>query len=155
MIASMLLAVTTNVAAEFFQDFGDSWICRTARYQSYWSINSPAGNYWTIVAWGADKAHLGGRAYVGWLPQTQRYVYEDFHNDGSFSQLHANAPVDHRYEWTGTYYAAGAKAPDSSGDIIWQLTPNGTIERHFAQVIDGKRVDRGSDACTRPGKLRR
>lgn len=149
MLPALVLAAATSVATQFFDDFGGTWSCGNATYHSYWSIDSPPGNYWTIVSWGADKEHVGGRAYVGWIPQTQEYVYEDFHNDGSYSQLHASAPAGHRYEWTGVYYAAGATQPDTSGDITWELTPKGTIERHFAQTVGGKRIDRGSDVCTR------
>ena len=149
MFAPLVFAAATSLATQFFDDFGGTWNCANASYHSYWNIDSPDGNYWTIVSWGQDKDHIGGRAYVGYLPQTKQYVYNDFHNDGSFSQLHAAAPAGHRYEWTGSYYAAGAAAVDTSADITWELASNGTIERHFAQIVNGRRVERGSDTCTK------
>jgi hypothetical protein len=149
MFAPFVLAAATSLATQFFDDFGGTWTCANGNSRSYWNVESPNGNAWTIVSWGRDKDHIGGRAYVGYLPQTNRYIYEDFHDDGSFSQLHAPPPAGHRYEWTGDYYAAGAAAVDPSADIVWQLTPKGTIERHFAQRLDGKLVDRGSDTCTK------
>lgn len=149
MFAAVVLAATTSVAAQFFADFAGTWICRSSHYTSYWSVASPAGNAWTIVTWGPDKSHVGGRAYVGWLPQKHQYVYDDFHNDGSLGRLHADAPIDHRYVWTGKYYAAGAKRVDRSGLITWKLAPSGTIERRFDRILDGRVIKQGNDTCTK------
>lgn len=149
MFAAVVLAATTSVATQFFDDFAGRWLCRSAHATSYWSIARPAGSAWTIVTWGADPNHAGGRAYVGWLAQKREYVYDDFHNDGSLAQLHAAAPSDHRYVWTGAYYAARARRADRSGRITWTLAPNGSIERRYARIVDARVVPQGNDTCTK------
>jgi hypothetical protein len=145
MFPSLVLAATT-VATQFFDDFRGNWTCGNASYRAQWSVTSPDGDYWTIVQYGLDAQHPGGTAYVGWLAQKNVFFYNDFHNDGSFAQLTAPPPTNRVWHWTGVYYAAGKQA-DPTADITWTLTPNGTIVRRFAQRIDGKIIDRGSDVC--------
>lgn len=147
MIAPFILAAVTNVATQFFDDFGGAWRCGNARYSAPWKIVSPDGDYWTIVTYGPpDKP--GGVAYVGYLPQMHVYVYHDYHADGSFADLTASAPSDRTWHFTGSYYPAGG-AKDDGPDITWTLTPQGTIQRVFSQRVDGKLIERGRDTCTK------
>ena len=147
--SAVVLAATTHVAAHFFNDFGGSWTCGNSQYHAQWSITSPEGNYWTIVQYGVDLQHPGGTAYVGFLPQKNAYVYNDFHADGSLAQLSSPLPgADHTWRWTGVFYQTG-KDPDPNGDITWTLTPKGTIERHFRKVVNGTPKEMGSDTCTK------
>lgn len=146
--SALVLAAATNVSAAFFRDFGGTWTCGNATYHARWSIESPDGNYWTIVRYGSDAQHIDGTAYVGWLPQDNVYVYNDYHNDGGFAQLTASAPSDGVWHWTGKYYASGAKSADTGPDITWTLK-NGTIVRAFAKRTNGKLTNTGSDTCTK------
>lgn len=144
-----MLAAAMAAGTQFFRDFGGSWTCGNDKYHASWWITSPDGNAWTIVSYGTDKLHLGGTAYVGWLPQENAYVYTDFHSDGALAQLSSPLPVsDHTWHWTGVYYPVGG-AKDTTAEITWTLMPNGTIERKFGQRINGKLIDKGSDTCTR------
>ena len=149
MFSALVLAAATSAATQFFQDFGGSWTCGNDTYHAQWTISSPDGNAWTIVTYGIDKQHLGGTAYVGWLPQENAYVYNDFHSDGALAQLSSPLPTGNQtWHWTGTYYPVGG-AKDATPDITWTLMPNGTISRKFAQRINGKLIDKGSDTCTK------
>ncbi len=149
MLSALVLAAVTSAATQFFHDFGGSWTCGNENYHTQWSITSPAGTAWTLVTYGTDKDHLGGTAYVGWLPQENAYLYSDFHTDGALARLSSPLPSDGRtWHWTGVYYPVGG-AKDTTPDITWTLMPNGTIQRKFAQRINGKVIDRGSDICTK------
>lgn len=149
MFAALVLAAASNVAPLFFHDFGGNWTCGNAQYHSQWSITSPDGDYWTIVQYGLDPKHPGGTAYVGWLAQENAYVYNDYHNDGSFAQLTAPEPVNGTWIWTGRYYQTGTKAPDMQPYITWKVY-DGKIVRTFAKrTPGGKIVPTGNDTCTR------
>lgn len=146
--SAFVLAAAANVATQFFNDFGGNWTCGNDKYHSQWSITSPDGNYWTIVAYGLDAAHPGGTAYVGWLPQEHVYVYDDFHNDGSLAKLTAPVPSNGVWHWTGTYDASGAATPDTGPDITW-TRKNDTIVRTFGKRVNGAVQPMGNDTCTK------
>lgn len=148
MFSALVLAATANIAAQFFHDFGGNWTCGNGRYHSQWSITSPDGNYWTIVRYGADAQHPDGTAYVGWLPQSSVYVYNDYHNDGGLAQLTAPAPGDGVWHWKGDYFAAGAKTVDNGPDITWTRKGD-AIVRTFAKRQNGKLTPTGNDTCTK------
>ena len=151
MLSALVLAAAANVSAQFFDDFGGNWTCGNANYHAQWSITSPAGNYWTLVQYGVDLAHLGGTAYVGWLPLENKYIYNDYHNDGSFSQLTSPAPAaDGVWHWTGRFYMAGATSIDTALDILWTRVGD-KIERRFRKNENGKLTEMGADSCTKAG----
>lgn len=147
-LPAVFFAANATIATQFFNDFGGHWTCGNDKYHSQWSIASPDGNYWTIVQYGLDPAHPGGAAYVGWLPQENRYIYNDYHNDGSFAQLTAAPPQSGLWHWTGTYYAAGSGAPDNGPDVTWKRTKD-TIVRTFGKREGGQVRAMGADTCTK------
>jgi hypothetical protein len=138
----------TSGSNAFLDDFAGSWTCGNASYHSAWRIEpAPGKSEWAEVSYGEPQAPAG-IAFVGPIEQEKTYVYNDFHTDGSLARLSSPVAVDHVWIWTGTYYPQG-KAADPTPYITWTLTPKGTIERHFAQRMQGKTIDRGSDTCSR------
>jgi hypothetical protein len=140
----VLAALTGSGPSQFLDDLRGTWACGDAT----WTIAAAPGNStWASVTYGAAN-HIGGTAYVGWVPQLQRFIYRDFHNDGAIAELTSPAPVDNTWTWTGTYYPAGGQA-DSGGHITWAYKAPNTLIRHFGKVQNGTYTELGSDQCSR------
>lgn len=136
------------IANLFLSAFAGTWTCGNARYHAQWRISAAAGkSEWAQIQYGPIDAP-DGTAFAGSLPQEHAYVYNDFHNDGSFARLSSPGPVNGVWTWTGTYYPRGGAA-DFAPYITWAIASNGTIERHFAKKTDKGLIDSGSDVCTR------
>ena len=145
---SGLVIAAVTAASLFLTQFGGTWSCGNAQYHAAWTIaQAPGKSAWTSVTYG-DPKNPGGTAYVGWLPQQQRYVYRDFHSDGSYAELSAPTPSNGTWTWTGDYYPAGG-SKDDGPLITWRLAPDGSIERHFSKRTGTTVEERGSDRCTR------
>jgi hypothetical protein len=147
MILSALVLAAATGASPFFDDFGGAWTCGNASYHEQWDIHRDGNNPWIAVVYG-DEANPDGHAVVGWLPQAKTWVYDDFHADGAYAQLTAEAPQDHVWVWTGTYFPRDG-TPDPNPHITWKLMPDGTIARTFAKRTGSTITTMGSDTCRR------
>lgn len=149
-MSSFVLSVIAAVSGTFLGDFGGNWMCGNAQYHERWAISPHPGANATAqmadVRYG-DAASPDGFAYVYFVPAEDEWRYDDFHADGGQSHLHSAGSHNGVWTWTGIYYPAGGAA-DPSVYITWQRTSDGYLERHFAQKINGKTIDRGVDSCT-------
>ncbi len=144
MLASLLLAAAVTGSTAFFDDLHGTWNCSGVT----WTIaKAPGNSAWTTVTYGKGDS-IGGTAYVGWVPQLQRYVYRDFHNDGPIAELTSPAPTNDTWTWTGSYYPADGPI-DTAAHITWSYQAPDTLVRHFGKMQNGKYTELGSDRCTR------
>jgi hypothetical protein len=98
----------TGALAAFLTAFGGSWVCAPTgpgaayAHATRWQIGAIAGNPWTRVAYAAHGA--GGHAIVGYLPFERTWIYQDYHDDGSFADNRSPGPdAGGVWTWTGVY----------------------------------------------------
>lgn len=152
----MVHLVLAAVSA-FAQAFAGQWHCSGATvataghpsvsFASDWHIAPVPGDAWTIVRWG-NPGPAGGVAYVGYIEARKQWIYEDFHGDGSFAQVHSDGPgAGNAWAWIGTY--EHGVSTDRAGPITWRSVSESRFERTFAQMIGGKQVVTATDVCTK------
>lgn len=88
-----------------------------------------------------------GSAIVGYVAGLKKYVYRDFHADGSYADISSDGPVEGRWVWTGPYYPTSGGALNAQ--ITYVIVNANRYERLFASVVDGKPQTMGHDACTK------
>lgn len=140
----MILAAAM-AGALFAQAFSGSWSCVSNGYAVPWSIAPAPGNAWTTVRWGNQQTAGGGIAYVAYEPALGKWLYRDFHYDGSYADL-TGTQSGEQWRWTGPYYRDGEIL---NGDIVWTLQSANRIERTFRRLAGGKLIPSGSDYCVR------
>lgn len=142
--STMILGAALTTQTAFFDDLHGTWTCGEAT----WTIaRAPGNSAWTTVTYGKGDLTYG-TAYVGWVPQLQRYVYRDFHNDGPIAELTSPAAMNGMWTWTGSYYPASGSV-DESARITWSYQAPNVLVRHFDNVHAGKYTEVDSDRCTR------
>jgi hypothetical protein len=105
-----------------------------------------AGSGWIRIVYG-DPASPDGTAVVGYVSELKKFVYRDFHADGSYADISSAAPVDGRWVWTGPYYPAAGGV--LNGRIVYTMVSPTRYDRSFESVVDGKAVAMGGDTCTK------
>lgn len=130
-------------SGRFFATFSGRWTCDGTP----WAFDRVAdASSWTRVTYAAGRG--GGTAVVGYVAGLRAFVYRDFHNDGSYADLHARVPDDGTWVWSGPYYPGGAAEP-LQGEIRWIVIGPRAFRRTFASLRDGKLTPMGGDTCTR------
>jgi hypothetical protein len=100
----LLAAVAVNA---FLSAFGGTWQCSerlpgvASVPVSTWTIAAAPDSAWVVVHRIGRGA--GGTAFVGYLPAEQRWMYEDFHSDGSFTTSTSSGPQNGTWTWEGEY----------------------------------------------------
>lgn len=140
-MTGLILAAFTAFSAAFT----GSWICHSQNALVPWEIAPAPGGAWTAVRWSDQTNDNGGIAYVGFQPKLGRWVYRDFHYDGSYADI-TGTQTGNQWRWTGPFYA-GRRQFD--GDILWTLSSPDRIDRVFRSVVNGKLTQTGSDYCVR------
>jgi hypothetical protein len=135
-----MLGMVFAALSLFAQAFGGSWTC-TGGY--HWNIAPAPGNAWTVVQWGPRSAD-GGTAYVGYVAKLHKWIYEDFHGDGSYAINSSQGPSGGAWTWSGTYDTAQSV---SHGSVVWKRTDAKRIDRTFNYTVDGK-PRQAHDSCT-------
>jgi hypothetical protein len=108
---------------------------------------------WIEVRYG-NPAEPDGVARFGYVEALKRYVYRDFHFEGSYADLTATFQGGKtngtgRWEFTGPYYPAHAATP-LYGVIAYQIIDKNRYDRSFAsKQPDGTIKKMGSDTCRR------
>ena len=144
MLATVVAGSALTGQTAFFDELHGTWNCGGAT----WTIaRAPGNSAWTTVTYGKG-ASVFGTAYVGWVPQLQRYVYRDFHNDGPIAELTSPAPTNGTWTWTGSYYPANGPV-DESAHITWSYQEPNLLVRHFGKEHAGTYTELDSDRCTR------
>lgn len=126
-----------------------------AYFKGTWAC---AGTTWTWAQLFRDDAWLrieygdpkdpAGQAVMGWVPRLQRFVYRDFHADGSYADLTSTGLVGGRWVFTGPYYPADG-SPPLSGQISYVIVSASRYERVFESLRNGTLVKLGGDTCTK------
>jgi hypothetical protein len=156
-IVPFVFALLTQ-GADPLQYFIGKWRCVTpipaaanapARtFTEYWSFARAMGGPWVRVEYRHGKT-VDGTAYVGHVAAKHRYVYADFHADGSYASLSSPAPSHHRWVWTGSFFTPDGKV-DSSGRITYDAILPDRYDRTFEQRRSSGWHVIGSDTCKRP-----
>ena len=110
------------------------------------------GSGWIRDVYG-DPQRPAGTAVIGWVAQLQKWVYRDFHSDGSYADLTSPGLVDGRWEWTGPYYAVDSDRV-MNGKVTYVIVSPMQYDRIFESLENGVLVKHGGDSCrkTLPAK---
>ena len=146
-IAFVALSAGSARASSPADYFRGTWKCGAVRW-SFTPLNS--GSTWTKIVYG-DPARPYGLAALGYVPGLHRFVYRDFHSDGSYADLTSPAPRDGKWNWTGPYYPIDGKSI-LRGHVIYVEKGPARYDRHFLQTVNGHDVDRGGDVCVRQAR---
>lgn len=154
-LAAALAPIPAPAAVEsnaFLHDFAGSWSCSAPEQTaSEWRIAAVPGSLWARVDWGLDASGVAaGTAFVGYIEQQQRWVYRDFHGDGSYANIHGYRAADGTWTWSGPYFRADAKPGTAplDGVITWKRVDATHVARTYAQRIGARVTPEGSDICT-------
>ncbi len=143
-------------ASTFAQAFLGIWDCALTipesatspqrTVQATWTFEQIAGTDWTRVTY-ASGGQTGGFAIVGFLPQIGQWVYNDFHNDGSYA--HLTAPnADNTWRWSGDYFAPDGSVQTGSTNT-WTLDSPRNWRITVVHVSGKTEELRESGACTK------
>ncbi len=143
----MLAAVALNA---FLAAFGGAWTCAppgggisTLHGGTPWTIAAAPHSTWTRV--GTASAHGGSVAYVGYLPLEKTWLYNVFHDDGSFATNVSPGPVDGVWTWTGSYTMPQRVVHEA---VQWRRD-GATIRRGFGRLIGASFRESAGDVCRR------
>lgn len=140
-----MFALVLAAVSAFVQAFAGSWLCHSQNAVVPWNITGTPGGSWTTVSWGNQQGVNAGVAMVGYVPALGKWVYRDFHYDGSYADI-TGVQNGNQWRWTGPYYSGTQQL---NGDILWTLSSHGRIDRAFRSVINGKLTPSGTDYCVR------
>jgi hypothetical protein len=141
-----MLAVAVGA---FLAAFGGTWTCTapathgSARSLTHWTIAAAPRGPWTRIV--VTPVGSGGVAYVGYLRHDRDWIYESFHDDGSFSTSVSPGPVDGVWTWRGTFTTPDGKRHDS---VQWRRE-GATIARRFGRSMGSLFFTSTADACRR------
>ena len=144
----MLLAAIATSA--FLTAFGGTWSCAqqsagVARARSTtWTIEAAPHSTWTRVTF-VSARDGGGVGYVGYLPLGKTWIYEDFHDDGSFSTNASPGPVNGTWTWSGEYTTPARVVHYA---VQWRRDGD-RIGRAFGRLIGASFRESSSDLCRR------
>lgn len=143
LVALLIGAAPAGPAADAMY-FKGAWACAGTT----WTWSQLFGDdSWLRVEYG-DPKDPAGQAVMGWVPRLQRFVYRDFHADGSYADLTSTGLVNGRWVFTGPYYPADGSAP-LNGQISYVVVSPARYDRIFETLRDGSLVKLGGDTCTR------
>jgi hypothetical protein len=148
LFAAALLCATHPVAA------ADDPRAAAAYFIGTWSCDGTLWTFapllgdttWIRVVYGSP-AKPDGNAVIGYVSETKKYVFRDFHADGGYADISSDGPVDGRWLWSGPYYPAGGGVVD--GRITYVVDGPERYERTFASVVNGQSKTMGRDVCTK------
>jgi hypothetical protein len=105
------------------------------------------GSHWIRDVYG-DPAHPDGTAVIGWVSQLGKWIYRDFHADGSYADLTSRPPLGGRWEWTGPYYPSGSDR-ELNGKVTYVVVSPTRYDRTFEALENGALVKHGGDTCVK------
>ena len=140
--AATIAAVPAQTQGDAGAFFLGTWKCGNVSW-TFSKLN--ADSRWIKIVYG-DPANPAGTAVLGYVGELQRYVYRDFHTDGSYADLTSPPPVQEKWDWTGPYYPVDGSGTLRGHVIYIQKGPN-RYDRHFLQTVNGQDVERGGDTC--------
>ena len=135
------------VMSAFLAAFGGTWTCASETpgvphpHGTRWTIAAAPHSSWTRVQF--SPAHDGGVAYVGWLAPARTWIYEDFHDDGSYATNASPGPVAGVWTWTGAYTSADRVLHYA---VQWRRD-GATIRRAFGRMIGTSFRPSAGDLC--------
>ena len=141
----MVTAVLASLSL-FAQAFAGTWTCYSQGYRVPWRIEAAPGDAWASVRWGDQTSDRGGIAYVGYVLQLKKWVYRDFHYDGTYSDITSPGPAGKAWTWSGPYYGNGRIW---RGAVVWTLSSANRIDRTFESQTKGSLSPTGRDYCVR------
>jgi len=125
------------------QYFSGTWICGGS---TQWTFAPLAGG-WTEITYG-PSAKPYGTAIMGYVDALGRWIYRDFHADGSYADLTAEPPHDGRWVWSGPYYPGGADHTLNGRVTYLEVDPK-RYDRTFESLESGAYVKKGGDSCVK------
>lgn len=145
----MLLAVALAANA-FLSAFAGSWTCGLHSPGSHvppthWRIAAVPGSSWTSVRWSAN-GHPGGIAYVGYLAPDKSWIYEDFHDDGSYGTAGSPGPLNGTWTWSGAFTSSQRTL---HGAAVWRRTNPVTIRMGFGRLVGTSFRETSYNECRR------
>jgi hypothetical protein len=142
----MLAAVALNA---FVAAFGGTWTCTLETPHGVrapattWTIAAAPHGPWTRITYAPGRG--GGVAYIGYLPYEKVWVYQDFHDDGSYA---ANtSPGPERGDWT--FEGAFVTAERMQHYAVRWRRDGATIRRSFGRLIGPSFRPLTTDVCRR------
>jgi heat shock protein HslJ len=123
--------------------FVGTWHCADVQW-TFAPILENSG--WIRVTYG-DPRRPAGMAVMGWVPQQKRWIYRDFHADGSYADLTSPGAVNGRWEWTGPYYPA--EGGELHGRVTYAIVDSNQYDRIFEALEGGAFVKHGGDSCVK------
>jgi hypothetical protein len=141
-----MLAVAVSA---FLTAFGGSWTCTApaahgvAGSVTQWTIAAAPRGPWTRIVVG--PAGSGEVAYVGYLRHDRAWIYESFHDDGSFSTSVSPGPAGGVWTWHGTFTTPDGARHDS---VQWRREGD-TLHRRFGRSMGRLFFTSASDVCRR------
>jgi len=142
----MAAALAANA---FLSAFGGTWTCTphlpgvTSAPASTWTIAAEPDSAWIVVHWSARRA--AGTAYVGYLAPDAQWIYEDFHNDGSFGTNTSSGPQGNVWTWTGTFTSPQRV---QHGAVQWRRERN-EFRQGFGRMLGTSFRETASATCRR------
>ena|SRR5579862_6303505 len=141
MLATLLMSLSLFASA-----FSGTWVCHFRGHDTTWRIAAAPGSAWTSVRGGDQSSDRGGIAHVGCAGPQKRWVYRDFHYDGSYGDASSPGPVNGTWTWSGPFYLSDRVL---EGAALWNLTNTKRIDWTFEALQHGKLVPTASDYCTK------
>jgi hypothetical protein len=142
----LVAAVAINA---FLAAFGGTWTCTATApggghaTLTRWTIAAVPHSSWARVSF--ERVDDGGTAFVGYLPLTKTWLYEDFHDDGSFATNASPGPADGVWTFRGSYTTAQHLAHYA---VQWRRDGN-ALRRGFGRLIGASFRENASDRCRR------
>jgi hypothetical protein len=144
MIATIVLAANLFLAA-----FGGTWTCAVTLpgnahpVVTHWQMSAIRASTWTAVRWQADAT--GGTAYVGYIAPDRHWVYQDFHDDGSYGASTSEGPHHGVWTWPGVFATSQRVLHGASQ---WRIV-DGRLRRGFGALVGTSFRESAHDTCTR------
>lgn len=141
----------------FLHTFAGSWTCTAhipkttstpaQTYRSTWTIAAAPGDVWSVVRWG-PLGKNGGIAYVRFLTHEKRWLYDDYHYDGSFYRDFSTGPdAEGNWRWFGTSDQVHSDA--TQGPVTWRRISPTLFRQTYRETRSGALVDHGYSDCVR------
>jgi hypothetical protein len=146
-----MLVLAVIAANAFLSTFGGTWTCAphltgvVAPSVSKWTIAAVPRSSWVVLHWSSRSEN--GTAFVGYLPADQRWIFEDFHSDGSFSSTTSGGPQNGAWTWNGTFTSPQREL---HGAIQWRRDRTGFREG-FGRLLGTSFLESAYSTC-RPAK---
>ena len=141
LVLAPLAARAQTAAGADGKYFVGTWHCGTVQ----WTFAPLVANSnWVRVTYG-DPRQPGGVAVMGFVPELKRWIYRDFHADGSYADLTAPAPSDGKWVWSGPYYPSDGGL--LNGRVTYTVVDDNEYDRTFESLEGSTYTKRGGDKC--------